>query len=271
MAEWTRDTKWRQGSILPDEACAQFGIEAPDGSRCIVIVASHDCDIAQLPEYEPMVEVICGVAVGEINGNYTHTKNARKLHLALLEGANQLCVELQATKKLTLEKAYLASFTPNTNLKLDIPQLNIFQSWLAARYRRSAFPDEFEDRLKSAKLDSKIESLVRPHHHAIGAIFFDVDEGQDLSKTGDDDTYLLDVVIMYEPEPDYHHNLAVAESLRAGIVAAFEKKLFNSTTKLWNKIELRNCDIISSDALSYAQSRILKQWRLEFMSLRDQT
>jgi hypothetical protein len=37
------------------------------------------CDLAQLPETEPMIEVVVGHRIEKADGNYTHAKNARTL------------------------------------------------------------------------------------------------------------------------------------------------------------------------------------------------
>ena len=47
MAEWGRDTPWRQGHALTSKSSAALGLvpaEAADSKLAIVI--SHDCDLA---------------------------------------------------------------------------------------------------------------------------------------------------------------------------------------------------------------------------------
>ena len=50
MTQWGRDTPWRQGHLLPDEAVGALGIRSDSGDPKIAVVISHDCDIAQPPE-----------------------------------------------------------------------------------------------------------------------------------------------------------------------------------------------------------------------------
>ena len=61
MAEWNRDTPWRQGHLLGNDAIEALELHhavAPD--QTLVIVASHDCDLAQTSAVEPVVEVVVG-------------------------------------------------------------------------------------------------------------------------------------------------------------------------------------------------------------------
>ena len=61
MAEWKRNTPWRQGNLLPNSAIAELGLcENGNLAEAIAVVASHDCDLAQDPQSEPDVEVIIG-------------------------------------------------------------------------------------------------------------------------------------------------------------------------------------------------------------------
>ena len=56
MPNWTRNTPWRQGSLLTVETAKAVNVlhpEDPDGS--VVIVATHNCDLAQLPDKESLM------------------------------------------------------------------------------------------------------------------------------------------------------------------------------------------------------------------------
>jgi hypothetical protein len=147
MSEWTRNTPWRQGHLLSDAAIQAIGCTHPEyPDDAVVIVATHDCDLAQLPAKEPQVEVVVGRRIQKLDGNNTHAKSSRTLHIGF-EGDGQLLAEFVVTEKRSIPKNVLVEFGPETNAKLSPPDLATFQLWLASRYRRSAFPDEFERRL----------------------------------------------------------------------------------------------------------------------------
>lgn len=267
MPEWTRNTPWRQGHLLTDEAVRAFElIHRENTDDTVVIVASHACDIAQLPDKEPQVEVVVGHRIPELDGTYTHAKSPRTLHIGF-EGDEPLLAEFVITEKRSISKDVLVDFGPQTNVKLSPSDLVTFQLWLASRYRRSAFPDEFESRLKESGLDRKIVNAVRPHGRMISAVFFDVDDGQEVAHSGSEDVYMLDIYLLYENEPDFNAAEIAVTAAKAAIEQAFETKLFDRLSGNWQSIELRNIDVISEDVMSFRQSKYLKKWRLDYISL----
>lgn len=265
MAEWNRNTPWRQGHLLSQDAITALGLRhAARSEQTVVIVASHDCDLAQAPEGEPKIEVVVGCRVTDKDGNCTHAKNARKLHVEFV-GGDTFWAEFEATAKSSIEKLKLNAFHPRSDAHLTSENHAIFQMWLASRYRRSAFPDEFERRLtRETKLADKIAKAVRPHGELITGVFFDVDEGAEEMRSGPDDTYTLDISILYDPDADAAEH-AASQAVDA-IQTAFKAKLLMSNQQ-WQYIELRFCDAISESVLSYQQFKQLKRWRLEHISL----
>ncbi|MBA55345.1 MAG: hypothetical protein CMK89_12895 [Pseudomonadales bacterium] len=139
----------------------------------------------------------------------------------------------------------------------------MFQRWLASRYRRSAFPDEFEQRLTKHKLDKKIADAGKKLGSDVAAIFFDLAN----EEAATNETYLLGITIMYQTDDDPERAREAANSLKEKIENAFKAKLYNDTDDAWQDIELEYVDIISDEALSYRMSQILKPWRLEYISL----
>jgi hypothetical protein len=268
VAQWNRDTPWRQGHLLGQDAIEALGLHnAVAPAQTLVIVASHDCDLAQAPEGEPVVEVVIGRVVTDKDGNCTHAKNARKLHVEFA-GDAVFWAEFEATAKRGIEKRTLISFVPRADARLSPENHASFQMWLASRYRRSAFPDEFERRLtsKEFKLHEKIAKAVKPHGELIAGVFFDVDEGAEVTRAGPNDTYTLDIVILHSADPDFDAAEKAADTAARAIENAFNDKLF-APTKTWQHIELRSCDPVSESVLTYQQFKQLKRWRLEHISL----
>lgn len=271
MAEWSRNTQWRQGNLLPIEAAECFGlIQSNQDSETVVIVASHDCDISQEVAIEPFIEVVVGRILGvkpsSIDGNHTHAKNPRTLHI-MLAGETNKYVEFISTNKQCVCKRELAEYQPDKHLHLEPESKTIFQRWLASRYRRPAFPDEFERRLKSNKLHQKIASSMKKTGYHIVAVFFDVDEGREVVRTDPQDCYCLDIVILYSTSIDADTALLAANEAKSTIEASFKSRLYDKDKDKWKEIELRYVDAISDQALTYHQSTLLKQWRLDYISL----
>lgn len=266
MAEWNRDTPWRQGHLLGNDAIEALGLhhrEVP--AQTLVIVASHDCDLAQAPEREPAIEVVVGHMVTSRESQFTHAKNARKLQVEFL-CAPDFWAEFDATAKSSIDKCKLNDFSPGADAKLSPENQAVFQMWLASRYRRSAFPDEFERRLKKFDLHEKIDKAVKPRGELIAGVFFDVDEGTDLRRDGPDDTYKLDLTILHWADSDFESAEMAAGDAAKAIEKAFKEKLFDLKTG-WRYIELRSCEPVSESVLTYQQFKQLKRWRLEHISL----
>lgn len=270
MTEWNRETIWRQGHFLGDAAIEALKLPNTNAQEKIaVIVATHDCDLSQTIDTEPSLEIVAGCLIDKVQGNFTHTKSPRRLHIELqLENGNVTFAEFFASNKLIIPKAQLVKHLPNKSQSLDVDNLNIFQRWLALRYRRSAFPDEFENRLKSKpnKLDEKISNILRKRGASITAIFFNVDDGKELKKIDANDTYTLDNSIIFGDKPDYNTAENEANEAREEVRNLFTEKLYAKESHAWVDIELRDCEAISEHALTYKQSTLLKQWRLEYIS-----
>lgn len=172
MPEWTRNFSWRQGNLLTAETITAINLFHPSYPKdTVVIIATHDCDLAQLPNKEPYVEVIIGRRIQNLDGNNTYAKSSRTLHIAF-EGSEPMQAEFVITDKCNIDKKILTDFEPETNFQLSPPGLSTLQAWLASRYRRSAFPDSFERRMKESGLAGKIAKAVRQYGEMITAVFF---------------------------------------------------------------------------------------------------
>ncbi len=266
MGEWTRNTPWRQGLILTEEAIKAAGLsdlQNPDDT--VVIVASHDCDLTQSPDREPYIEVIVGHKIPEVDGNNMYAKNPRTLHIEFLNDKSLKC-EFNITAKRNIPKELLADFAPQKDLSLAPADLYTFQCWLASRYSRSAFPDEFERRLNEENLTEKIVKAVKPSGSAIKAILFDVNGGPDREV---DDIYLLDIIVLYASEPDAIEAEGIANRVAKKIKDAFNAKLFDKKSGSWRNIELRYIDAISDEVMPVGTAEKYKRWRLDYLSLRN--
>jgi hypothetical protein len=268
MAAWDRKTPWRQGHALTNEAAVALGLVSEKAvATAIVMVVTHDCDRTQDPEVEPSIEVIIGARVAAANGNFTHAKNPRRLHLPCMENGSAMYLELLATGKREIAKDHFAARLPNTSLEVTPNNLSILQRWLAARYRRAAFPDEFEDRLRRTGVGERIKRILEPLGTHLVAIFFDVDEGKEVERNGPDDPYMLGIDLLYSTESDPAAALSAAEQAASAISAAFRERCFIAG-KGWQEIELLECEPISDEAMSYAMSTRLKRWNADYLSLR---
>ena len=268
MAAWDRHTPWRQGHALTNEAAVTLGlVRVVEVATVVAMVVSHDCDLAQSPEVEPSIEIIVGGRIAAANGNFTHAKNPRRLHLPCTENGVTMYLDLLATDKRGIPKYHLAGHLPNASMELTPENRSVLQRWLAARYRRAAFPDEFERRLRETGVDERVKKIVEPLGTHLIAIFFDVDEGRELERKGADDPYILRIDLLYSTERDPIAALNAAEQAASAISAAFRERCFVAG-KGWQGLELVSCEPISDEAMTYRMSTQLKKWNAEYLSLR---
>lgn len=278
MAHWDRaTTPWRQGQLLTTDTVRSFGLNqsvAPEEVAAVVI--SHDCDIAQSPEVEPTVEIIIGRYIERPDGNLTHGKNPRRLHIKC-EGEERRWIELTANRRSLLLKESddpkvpaLVSHVPAERHLLEGLARTTLQVWLAARYRRSAFADEFDKRLKDTGVAERLVKLLSEFGEDTHAIFFDIDEGTEVHRKGADDPYELHITLLYDTKGDPQRAQAQASKLADGIRAIFENRCRKKQSNViaWTWIELTGVEVVADTALSFAESELLTKWNVDHISLR---
>jgi hypothetical protein len=262
-------TEWRQGQVLSNDTALALGLISPDGpGRTVVVMVSHDCDITRAVEREPDVEFIVGRRIAALGAD-TNAKTARRLHIAFHTDKGDVPVELIATDKVRLPKQRVLDTAPRGTWSLEPEDLVTLQQWLASRYRRAAFADEFERRLKEkpARLDRKIVAALKGAGPHVLAVFFDVDEGHEVARSGPDDVYQLSIALLYDSTKDEPTAFAAAEHAANAIEDGFEHAFFDG--KAWHQIQLLSCTPVSDNVMTIAESRLLKRWRLDHMSLED--
>lgn len=262
-------TKWRQGHVLADEAIVEFGLAFPtELGKTIAVVVSHDCDIAADSAREPIVEFVIGKRIDRLGGD-ANAKTARRLDLPFRQGDVDVPFQFEITSKATLPKERVLASTPRADMALSPEARVILQHWLAARYHRAEFADAFEDRLKAkpSKLAEKIAKAMDEAGEHVLAVFFEVDDGEDVERVGPQDLYQLRIVLLYNSMNDEAVAYAAAEKAADRIEKDFEDALRKDGR--WREIKLLSCAAVSDNAMTMAQSRLLKRWRLDHMSFKD--
>jgi hypothetical protein len=164
-------------------------------------------------------------------------------------------------------KPDLCGHAPSATIAINSDDLNTLQYWLAARYRRSAFPDEFDRHLEDTGMAHRLARILKPLGTHIVAVFFDVDEGMELEHE-DDDPFTLSISLLYSTDFDSDIAEEAAQRAAEAITATFRDRCFDKKANRWRRIELLECSPISDQALTYAMSRKLKRWNADYISLR---
>lgn len=269
MVDWEREgILWRQGQFLTEDAAVDLMLIAPENrGREIPVIISHDCDISKDPEVEPYVEVIVGTRIETLDGNCTHSKNPRKLHVLAKQGDTDVFLELWATGKRLILKQELLAFKANSSLILPGKEILTLQHWLAARYHRSAFPDEFDSRLKQTGLYKILVKTLRPLGRYVIAALFDIDNGENIERDVDD-VYTLTIYLLYSTESNPLEAEGVTQEAARTISEAFRRLCFGFRNNTWQRIELVDCQAIADEAITYAQAQSLKKWNIDYLSFR---
>ena len=265
---WTRETAWRQGHVLRTDTAAALGLSHPtDTAATCVVVIGHDCDIANDNlDVEPDIEAIVG-HITTLDNACRWGRSPRKLHLVMSRMSRLVAVELVATDKKRLPKTELVSHAHDPDFVLEPAELNVLRSWLAVRYRRAAFANEFENTMTRLKLHTKLEQTLKQYGDVVSSVFFSVDGGKEINHA-DGSPYDLRITLAFVPGQDPQTADERATAASAEVEGFFAEKCFDPKQETWTGIRLGGCVSISEDDLTMSQARKLMEWRLEYMSLR---
>jgi hypothetical protein len=274
VAEATRVLSWQQGNILTDDCVLELELCSKDeiGNKFFVVV-SHDCDLTADIKKEPYVEIVAAELIQKLGAN-SNSKNFRRLDLALQYETSPVFLTLLAASKQPIDKNTLFQFLPRADLNLDSDGLFTLQRWLASRYYRAAFPESFEARLRAPKVGKKsfldqIEAVLEQGGEHIRGLYFDLDEGKNIERKETNDCYSLGITVLYDSRKNEPVAAAAAEQAANSLELLFTSTFNSKGQNKWLGIELLYCEAISDGALTVVERELLKEWRLEHMSLRE--
>jgi hypothetical protein len=253
---WSRNTLWRQGSVLLQKDFHTVNLK--DSSDLELVVAiSHDCDIANNNlEAEPAVEFICGRIIQELDGNYTHGKNPRILHLNYIHSGTPIFLELIASKRVVVNKNVLEAVQPDQTYEL-IGSRQILQSWLAARYRRHALPNSLVERLR--EVSKYIQEKGKKNSSGIVSFRLRYDPEKELPP---EEPYELWLSIVYITDNAEYGS--IAEQIASNLKAKFPSLL--NKTNASGRVDLRRCEAVSEMEFTLRDMRDTEEYYLEHLS-----
>ncbi|MEK5762692.1 hypothetical protein [Acinetobacter junii] len=174
MRHWMESLGWLQGSIVKRENVAQL-LELAGKQNLItddtivLIVASGSCDVAN--DGDPIIEFSIARYIDRVDGNFSYNKNPRRLHCSL-ESATlpSVSVDLSAYEKMGILKEMIPEgIEPDKEVRFSLNELTFYVDWLAARYKRPAFPTEFDRRIDLAwKKDKRRKAVAKLSDKLIG-------------------------------------------------------------------------------------------------------
>src|SRR5258708_24960508 len=205
-AELIQRHGWRQGSVFtlaasgPIVLAHRDRISVPnfaidDGAR--LLLTSHDCDIVHPGAHEPRIEVCPAISIQRLDGNFTGTRNPRRLHLELAINGAHHPYELRAPTRFCIPRETLESSLPDPNACLTPRHYDHFCHWLAKRFRRAALPTTFDNRI-GAETRRQIRTILRPLQDSIYSILIAIDP--DDRELEPDAPYVVQVVALMEED-----------------------------------------------------------------------
>ena len=265
-----RDTDWRQGDLLTCEATVALGLVGATDQERRVIVITHDCDLPH--DSELCVEVIVAELVPKLDPQLSYAKNPRRLHVSYeCTGAAPLILELRHGDRYCVPKSDFAErAVKNNSLALPVDAKRALKQWLAARYGRPAFPNAFEQRLRKPVGKRTVEQLIakilEPDAKYLVGLFFDLGE-QRGAEAVVGEPYALSTSVVYDATEGGANARLSAERVAGQLRELFEKAY--GKPELATEIALDACEAVADTHLTLADLRRVDQWRLEYISLRD--
>lgn len=266
----TRDTDWRQGDLLSQEAAAKLtALNGAIGEKHRVVVITHDCDLPH--DGETSVEVIVADVVEKVNPQFTRAKNPRTLHLSYeMANGSPIVVEIRHTARRVVPKdEFEECAVRDGNASLSADSKRALKQWLAARYGRPAFPNAFEDRLRKSigrrnTVERQIGKILEPEAKHLVGLFFDLGERSSVDAQPGE-PYSLSISVVYDATEGGPQARESAERVACELRDLFEQAY--GQPDIATEIALDACEAVADTSITLADLRRVDQWRLEYISL----
>ncbi len=263
--EKVRELGWRQGSILPPSLFLALEevtrLDFKEGESFPVVI-SQDCDVIHHSyEEEPEVEIIRAVIVESADGNLRHAKSARRLDLDVQVKGSKRIVRLRAQDKRSLDRRILERAAPDANVTLSDAATRLLAHWLAKRYNRDSFPDEFDRRLHDSPAWATIRKLLAGWGVSISGVFVLVRPDTELP-------------------PEKHYELTLWATVPseyyddAAIRASLEEKFLDKLTTMLSTVDgikLVDAMVVSEEDFSVGDIKRNRKMDFDSLSFRDDT
>jgi hypothetical protein len=166
---------WYQGALIPIPSGSRVA-EAMHSEATHAIVGSQDCDVVASTYTEPAVDLLPAYLRPQPENDLLYGKNPRRLCLPLGSG---LFVTMDIRERVTVDKRFLVELAPLSEGP-GPRERKLLAKWLAKRYVRPAFPDQFNERLRAAR--AKLDALAKkPDGRHVTAVLMMLDTEQELA------------------------------------------------------------------------------------------
>lgn len=229
--------------------------DIPLKSNAIYTLISQDCDIVNTDsEKEPYVDLLLTKQNDTATENYRKGKNPRILHLNL----DTNVLEYSIHDIVSVPKENLCKFEYDSSVVVTGENLSMLVSWLSNRYSRTAYPDEFNRRLRRNKTDKKIEKIMSQYGGNTKGIFVLLNTYGELPA---ESNYEFEFILLVEPR--YYENEVAMEMIDECL-----EKIARCFDKL-DEIKLISYKIRSMEDISLYDFLKYKKWDLDYLSYNE--
>lgn len=264
--------EWRQSNLLTAESAVQLQLLDTVNDKLCAIIITHDCDIANAAE--PNIEVIIATVTASSTPDpqLSYAKNPRRLHLVYESSTTQhLVLELQHSNRKSIPRdCFNTHAIKDDSLTLHADGKRTLKQWLAARYGRPAFPDAFENHLRTRKgkrtVERHIARILEPESKHLVGLFFDLGEQRGI-EVEEGEPYILSITVVYDVIEGGSTARIAAERTAEQLRVLFEQCYGPPDQAI--TIALERCEAVADTHITLADLRRIDQWRLEYVSLQD--
>lgn len=253
IGERLRKNGWRQGVIVQ----ASLILEGlPDGSPTTdndhAMVVSQSCDLVHHDlGNEPSAAILVLKSVSSGKSEVMHGRNPRLLHFQATDGR---WFEAWAWNQIAIPRDHLAEKAAAVAVELAPKVLRCVIDWLAKRFTRIAFPDNFNDALKPQS--KAIGKLLKKNHELFTEILLHISPFDELRTNQHYELacYLLMAAEVHDEPKQLAEACAVAAKL---------EKLFKDC-----KLGVMECSPVSEATLTVAELNELVHWDYDHLTHR---
>jgi hypothetical protein len=216
-------------------------------------VVSQDCNIVHSSyDSEPYVEVAIAREMDREDGNLLHGKNPRRLQFRTSDGKLH---EINIHDVQRLDRHVLVARSPDNSVYIDDETVRQIGRWLGKRYTRPAFPDSFNERIRSAQ--PKIASKLKSHGALITGLYLRLSTNDELPPS---QIYGVDLRVTARADT------LEDESLEAQLlsVVAYLEKYLNGCEGVEAEVRLD-----SEGQFTLEDRRLTQRWDYDYLSDRN--
>jgi hypothetical protein len=253
---------WQQGILFApntDERLtksAHYSIPA----EALLLVVSQTCDLVQGDmEREPFFEVLCLYPLDrELRGDCADGKNSRELEFTCqLQGHAAQHWLAYPFKRHLVDRRMLLDHEPQSFLE-NTHTLTMILNWLARRYTRTAFPEDFVEQINQPKRRKAISKKFSQLNPYISNVYIRLDPFQEISG---DEVYEVELILLMDAEkfnnPTLFDNCTVI------------KNQLEYQLNQCEKIEVTDINIESTSGITFDDLKGFRDWDYSYLSFRD--